>query len=476
LSTHAARFSRSTIQKLQSPGNFCCFGRPLIEEIMMRRSILAVFATLLLFGSVNGVLAAGGSGASPLAAKAISENAGEAAAAIPELRRMGPAGLDALFTEYAEDIRQHAAGTDADPARWARIATALDQVAQQRNAFTSHLYWYTDLEQAKLLAAEIKRPILSLRLLGNLTDEFSCANSRFFRTALYANPAIADYLRANYILYWSSERAAPRITIDYGDGRKLERTITGNSIHYVLDANGAPVDALPGLYGPGAFLRELVRDAALVKSVSGKADDQRFALLLAYHQQRMKESTAAWRADLVAAGVNPRDPRLQAGQDPGAVDAAPRAITKAVVEFDVLKSITTDTRRLESLTDLQAWSKIASRHFGDAALHANSYRLIREEMFPGRVGPLPAGEANTLDAAIRKFMLNIALDTVRNEYLLRAQMHAWFVADGGYADLATLNSRVYAQLFLTPSTDPWLGLYAPDVYTGLNNSGVTNPR
>lgn len=441
----------------------------------MRKSFLAVFAAVLVIGSVNPARAAGTNGASPLAVKAISENPGEAAVAIPELRRMGPAGLDALFTEYAGDIRQHAAGTDRDPARWARIAAALDQVAQQRDAYSSHLYWFTDLEQAKLLAAETKRPILSLRLLGNLTDEFSCANSRFFRTALYSNPSVAGYLRANYVLYWSSERAAPRITIDYGDGRKLERTITGNSIHYILDANGAPLDALPGLYGPGAFLRELVRDAALVKSLASKNEEQRYAALLAYHQLRMKETTSAWRADLVAAGVNPRDARLQATQDPGAVDAAPRAISKAVVEFDVLKSITTDTRSLASLTDLQAWSKIANRHLGEAALHTDSYGLIRQEMFPGRVGPLPAGEANTLDAAIRKFIANIALDTIRNEYLLRSQMHAWFVADGGYADFATLNARVYKDLFLTPSTDPWLGLYAPDVYTGLNNSGVVKP-
>jgi len=31
------------------------------------------------------------------------------------------------------------------------------------------------------LAQRTNRPILSLRLLGNLTDDFSCANSRFFR-------------------------------------------------------------------------------------------------------------------------------------------------------------------------------------------------------------------------------------------------------------------------------------------------------
>ena len=48
--------------------------------------------------------------------------------------------------------------------------------------YTSQLYWYTDLEAAKAQAKRLGKPILSLRLLGKLTDEFSCANSRFFRT------------------------------------------------------------------------------------------------------------------------------------------------------------------------------------------------------------------------------------------------------------------------------------------------------
>jgi hypothetical protein len=39
-------------------------------------------------------------------------------------------------------------------------------------------------------------------------------------------------------------------------------------------------------------------------------------------------------------------------------------------------------------------------------------------------------------------------------------------------DVNELNERVYAQLFLTPSSDPWLGLIPGDVYTALDNNGV----
>ena len=74
-------------------------------------------------------------------------------------------------------------------------AAALDAVGQQRDCYASQLYWFTDLEQAKAAAKASGKPILSLRLLGRLDEEFSCANSRFFRTALYANGEVSKVLR-----------------------------------------------------------------------------------------------------------------------------------------------------------------------------------------------------------------------------------------------------------------------------------------
>src|SRR5881296_3244015 len=120
------------------------------------------------------------------------------------------------------------------------------------------------------------------RRRGRLDEEFSCANSRFFRTALYANAELSQYLRDNYVLHWESVRPVPRITIDFGDGRKLERTITGNSIHYVLDSDGRPIDALPGLYGPKAFRQVLERTAAAAKEYAAKPAAERAAFLSQY--------------------------------------------------------------------------------------------------------------------------------------------------------------------------------------------------
>lgn len=212
---------------------------------------------------------------------AVAPDAAAAQAACVRLRAEGPAGLDALLLEHKAVLDRGA----KDPL-FPRVSKAIDKVAAQKDAFASRLYWYTDLEQAKAAARASGRPILSLRLLGRLDEDLSCANSRFCRTSLYADPKVSALLREDFVLHWESERPAPKITIDFGDGRTIERTVTGNSVHYVLDAEGRPVDAIPGLSGAGMFRAELTDDAQLERSLRGLAPAERASRLSRYHAIR----------------------------------------------------------------------------------------------------------------------------------------------------------------------------------------------
>ena len=75
-------------------------------------------------------------------------------------------------------------------------------------------------------------------MLGRLDEDLSCANSRFFRTTLYANTeVVASSCATTSSSTGRASAPVPRVTIDFGDGRKIERTTTGNSAHYVLDAD-----------------------------------------------------------------------------------------------------------------------------------------------------------------------------------------------------------------------------------------------
>jgi hypothetical protein len=437
----------------------------------MRLKAFLYLLALIGFSLVVASPALAGETPEALARLAVSDQPAEAGPAIAQLRAMGPKGLQLLMDNHAEEIRQVISGLPANEQEWQRLSAALDAVSQQRNSYASGLYWYTDFDQALAASRASGKPILSLRLLGKLSEEFSCANSRFFRTVLYANSDVASYLREHFILHWKSVRPAPRVTIDFGDGRKLERTLTGNSIHYVLDSSGSLLDALPGLYGPVAFKRGLTRAEGLAKQLQGKNPSERWVALRAYHDSRIQAIANDWAVDVAKSGGRvPPDVAARIEQRkaaPGAIEVAPVAITKRVVEIDILKAITADATALEAATDLSAWNKIAELHQADALLDSNSIALMAHQ------NPVLRGDQELLARTVKNLEKYMALDAARNEYMLHTKLHAWFVTGKTGANVETLNERVYAQLFLTPSSDPWLGLYLPDAYSALENGGVS---
>jgi hypothetical protein len=101
----------------------------------------------------------------------------------------------------------------------------------------------------------------------------------------------------------------------------------------------------------------------------------------------------------------------------------------------------------------------------------------RLERFPGlgRAAEVVAGllgDPALLARTLQNLEQYLALDTVRNDYLMRTKLHAWFATGEAAGGVETLNELVYAQLFKTPGSDPWLGLHSPDVYTALDGGGV----
>jgi hypothetical protein len=424
------------------------------------------FLSLLLLFLASTQIALATEPAEILARRAISENPG---AAIEELRALGPAGLQALMTQYAAEINAHINNPTAPPDdQWQRITAALDAVAQQKNSYISGLYWYTDLNSAKKASKTLGKPILSLRLLGKLTDEYSCANSRFFRTVLYPNEAVSSVLRDRFVLHWQSVRPVPTVTIDFGDGRKLERTLTGNSIHYILDSEARPLDALPGLYGPQAFVRGLLDAEKLFKSLAGRTQIERELTLRTYYADQHNRISTAWTIDTQKIGGKaPEGFRIIKGRRGDALSIAPLALTKAITETTILRAMNMATEQLGKVTDEAAWRKIAQLHPTDAELDARSLSLIKRQN--------PTITDDDLTHLTRKFQELIALDTVRNEYLMHTKLYEWLVSDPVANDVEKLNEKVYESLFLTPGSDPWLGLYSPDVYTALDNGGIVKP-
>lgn len=407
-----------------------------------------------------------------LAVQAISDNSKEAEIATKELRELGAAGLQTLFETYSTDIELFKK-TGETTERWQRIVKALDTVAMQKDVYASKLFWHTDLAKAQAEAKRTNKPILSLRLLGNLNEEFSCANSRFFRAILYSNKRISDHLREEFVLHWQSVRPAPKITIDFGDGRKIERTITGNSIHYILDTDGTVIDALLGLNNPQVFLEFLQTGKSLQAHLTNPSiktiDVSGNSSFTSFRANRYRNLTGQINRIGQQLKLN-FDTSRKASRNfegmPPAIMAMTVATTKMIVEMPVLKDITADmTRYGEEQINLENWKQIAKLSGKQAKLDENSIAFIRRQNMKNNLSE------QELASMISKLEEYVSIDTARNEYLLRPTILVW-LAKGEDKNLTKLNEKIYSQLFLTPDSDKWLGLYAPDIYTALDGNGI----
>lgn len=413
---------------------------------------------------------------------AISDDEATASRAIDSLRSMGPEGLTAFSAAHAEGLEQLRQNPVCDcesssPKR--RLAHAVDRIAGQRNAASSGLYWYTDFALAQSVAKREEKPIISLRLLGQLTEELSCANSRFFRTILYADPAIADCLRNEFVLHWQSVRPVPKITVDFGDGRRLERTITGNSAHYVLDYQGRVVDVLPGLYSPQVFLRELRRMAEVARQLGPVDDEPRTARLASYHRDRQSVLTK----EMAPTQSTSEENRVGMSAPNMFSEDLDIPVPKGSSEQFLVRTVTPDALPdVPSEQEPMGYDRVAGvepdvlaglalRMLEESGFSQESETLMRAKIAAMPTEYLPGPLPTVQDKVLARLMLTVAFDTARNEYGFHRQIHGWLAAEPNL-DLERLNDRVYADLFLTPHEAPWLGLLNIEAFSAVDACGI----
>ena len=281
------------------------------------------------------------------------------------LRAKGPAGIQALL-----DL----AASDPEAARSPAFSATLDAVCAQHDCAASHLYWYTDLTAARAEAERTGKPILSLRLLGRLDEELSCANSRFFRAVLYPDPQVASLLRDHFVLHWESVRPVPKVTVDFGDGRRL--------------------DSLES-----SFRRE-----------SGAEDPERAAQTVV--------SSGRW--------IGPRErPAWRASE---------RALSKSIAEMPILLAVSPDagSTRPPEITS----SGVATLHRSDAHLSEESRRLLLAKAGTWMKIDDPRSAVWSFEGVIAEAARNGEFEKTRPEIAARGILgmvnwcYTWFHADG----------------------------------------------
>jgi hypothetical protein len=106
---------------------------------------------------------------------------------------------------------------------------------------------------------------------------------------LFSSDEVAKFINEEFEPAWESVRPVPLVTIDFGNGHTITRTVNGNIATQVTNAEGQVLDILPGVYTADVYLKQLGQLVLLHRYVvnpgryPGVSPEER---LKSYHEQQ----------------------------------------------------------------------------------------------------------------------------------------------------------------------------------------------
>lgn len=85
---------------------------------------------------------------------------------------------------------------------------------------------------------------------------------------LFSSADLASSINAAFEPVWETVRPVPIVTIDFGNGTKVTRTLHGNVATYLTDHEGTVYDILPGIYEPQEYRKQLEQFSLLFRHAS----------------------------------------------------------------------------------------------------------------------------------------------------------------------------------------------------------------
>ncbi len=220
-----------------------------------------------------------------------------------------------------------------------------------------------------------------------------------------SDPEVIKLLSTEVIPVWESVGPVPKVTIELGNGRKLERTLGGNIITYIVSADGAVYDAYPGVYTPWDYLTEIQKTLNFVKQTPEPSK------IISWHRDQF--------SDLVAS------------------EQYRTTFSKALVESPLLKAL-----------------KIGpAKNFTEKG----NFRDISKE--PATVQQLSAALLNYQSDDPQEIGRRVVeVDSANNVKLMRPAVHALYSNLESLPKVNVFRDIIYKQLLHIPLDDPYLGL------------------
>jgi hypothetical protein len=213
-----------------------------------------------------------------------------------------------------------------------------------------------------------------------------------------------------------------------------------------MTADGQITDLMPGMVTPATFADWLTSARTFTLEVAKRAPAQRKVAILAHLRAQLDTGISAWVLALRAIGI------------------------ERTADLEDLAAATSD----EVLDALGRTSNARISPEAEALvgpMMGRGVTLLLEGVLAERAMPLAigksAGEAPML-RQLRPVEGYLARDDAKNRFELRARLLTLATSTAAtFQDEAELTARIYAEVFLTPLDDPWMGLAPADVFTGL---------
>jgi hypothetical protein len=232
---------------------------------------------------------------------------------------------------------------------------------------------------------------------------------------LFSDKKIASLLNKRFACSWESVHPVVRCEIDFGDGRKLSRTLNGNVATYLCTSEGEVFDIVSGVATREAFLARLELALRFHEKLTALAPETRRDAARRYHET-MKDAEGRSPAEIARAAE--------------AVRRAPD-LSKRMVEQRIKDSMKGAADLLVARSELS--------------------KLERREDVSKRVVERPV--KNTLHE-----------DTAFNHEERAPKLHA-LLAKRAFETPSELTKTVYREILEVDLDDPYLGL-APYVVGG----------
>jgi len=200
---------------------------------------------------------------------------------------------------------------------------------------------------------------------------------------LFSSTEIAQFINNAFEPAWESVRPVPIVTIDFGNGTKVTRTLHGNIATYVCDADGRVLDVMAGIYEPSTFQERLNQFQLLARYVSFRFGGDRLAretLWKNYHDRQVAALQAGKPAEVLA-------PNIRGGMMKGKIENPIKLIAAGEARGPQpggLKQRVTPSAKGAAAEEITRWKELAE----DTRLNETMRRRMIDEKL-SEVGMVP---------------------------------------------------------------------------------------